>query len=134
MEIHTSTSKQALSLEPCLKSVRVLTLRHVELEFCNVYRGTCGKTLPLLQRHPDAVVILWNPNDNDHVFCVTRSQLIPCLMSMKADHWSMNVFWNEGSRAKPSVGPDVGFDLTDEPVPFPSPNVPPDGTGDDPKP
>ena len=29
---------------------------------------TFGKTLPLLQRHPDAVVILWNPNDYDHVF------------------------------------------------------------------
>ena len=36
-----------------------------------------GKTLPLLQRHPDAVVILWNPNDYDHVFFVTLSQLIP---------------------------------------------------------
>ena len=63
MEIHTSTSKQALSLKPSLKSVTVLTLPHMELEFCNVYRGTFGKTLPLLQRHPDAVVILWNPND-----------------------------------------------------------------------
>ena len=68
LEIHTSTSKQALSLKPSLKSVRVLTLPHMEFEFCNVYRGTFGKTLPLLQRHPDAVVILWNPNDYDHVF------------------------------------------------------------------
>ena len=38
--------KQALSLKPSLKSVRVLTLPHMEFEFCNVYRGTCGKTLP----------------------------------------------------------------------------------------
>ena len=105
MEIHTSTSKQALSLKPSLKSVRVLTLPHMELEFCNVYRGTFGKTLPLLQRHPDAVVIIWNPNDYDHVFFVT--QLIPCLQQMKADHWSMIVFWNEGSGSKPSTGPDV---------------------------
>ena len=67
MEIHTFTSKQALSLKPSLKSVRVLTLPHMEFEFCNVYRGTFGKTLPLLQRHPDAVVIFWNPNDYDHL-------------------------------------------------------------------
>ena len=133
MEIHTSTSKQALSLKPSLKSVRVLTLLHMEFEFCNVYRGTFGKTLPLLQRHPDAVVILWNPNDYDHVFFVTLSQLIPCLKQMNADHWSMIVFWSEGSRTRPSTGPDVGLDYTDEPVPLPPPNVPPpqDGTGND---
>ena len=59
MEIHTSTSKQALSLKPSLKSVRVLTLPHMELESCNVYRGTFGKTLLLLQRHPDAVVFFY---------------------------------------------------------------------------
>ena len=35
--------------------------------------------------------------------------------------------------SKPSTGPDVGLDYTDEPVPLPPPNVPPpqDGTGDD---
>ena len=136
MEIHTSTSKQALSLKPSLKSVRVLTLPHMELEFCNAYRGTFGKTLPLLQRHPDAVVILWNPNDYDHVFFVTLSQNLPCLKQMNADHWSMIVFWSEGSRTRPSTGPDVGLDYTDEPVPFPPPNVPPllDGTGNDDEP
>ena len=133
MEIHTSTSKQALSLKPSLKSVRVLTLPHMEFEFCNVYRGTLGKTLPLLQRHPDPVVILWNPNDYDHVFFVTLSQLIPCLKQMNADHWSMIVFWSERSRTRPSTGPDVGLDCTDEPVPLPPPNVSPpqDGTGND---
>ena len=131
MEIHTSTSKQALSLKPSLKSVRVLTLPHMEFEFCNVYRGTFGKTLPLLQRHPDAVVILWNPNDYDHVFFVTLSQLITCLKQMNADHWSMIVFWSEGSRTRPSTCPDVGLDYTDEPVPLPPPNVPQDGTGND---
>ena len=133
LEIHTSTSKQALSLKPSLKSVRVLTLPHMELEFCNVYRGTFGKTLPLLQRHPDAVVILWNPNDYDHVFFVTLSQLIPCLKQMNADHWSMIVFWSEGSRTRPPTSPDVGLDYTDEPVPLPPPNGPPpqDGTGND---
>ena len=133
MEIHTSTSKQALSLKPNLKSVRVLTLPRMEFEFCNVYRGTFGKTLPLLQRHPDAVVILRNPNDYDHVFFVTLSQLIPCLKQMNAGHWSMIVFWSEGSRTRPPTGPDVGLDYTDEPVPLPPPNVPPpqDGTGND---
>ena len=105
----------------------------MEFEFCNVYRGTFGKTLPLLQRHPDAVVVLWNPNDYDHVFFVTLSQLIPCLKQMNADHWSMIVFWSEASRTRPSTGPDVGLDYTDEPVPLPPPNVPPqqDGTGND---
>ena len=88
----------------------------MEFEFCNVYRGTFGKTLPLLQRHPDAVVILWNPNDYDHVFFVTLSQLIPCLKQMNADHWSMIVFWSEGSRTRPPTSPDVGLDYTDEPV------------------
>ena len=57
LEIHTSTSSQALSLRPSLKNVRVLTLPRMEFEFCNVYRGTFGKTLPLMQRHLDAVVI-----------------------------------------------------------------------------
>ena len=33
-----------------------------------------ARLFPLLQRHPDAVVILWNPNDYDHVFFVTLSQ------------------------------------------------------------
>ena len=133
LEIHTSTSKQALSLKPSLKSVRVLTLPHMEFEFCNVYRGTFGKTLPLLQRHPDAVVVLWNPNDYDHVFFVTLSQLVPCLKQMNADHWSMIVFWSEGTKTRPSTSPDVGLDYTDEPVPLPPPDVPPqtDGTGND---
>ena len=45
----------------------------------------------------------------------------------------MIVFWSEGSRTRPSTGPDVGLDYTDEPVPLPPPNVPPpqDGTGND---
>ena len=133
LEIHTSTSKQALSLKPSLKSVRVLTLPHMEFEFCNVYRGTFGKTLPLLQRHPDAVVVLWNPNDYDHVFFVTLSQLVPCLKQMNADHWSMIVFWSEGTKTRPSTSPDVGLDYTDEPVPLPPPDMPPqtDGAGND---
>ena len=125
--MHTSTCKQALSLKPSLKIVRILTLPHMEFELCNVYRGTFGKTLPLLQRHPDAVVIFWNPKDYDHVFFFTFSQLIPCLNSMKADRWFMIVFWNEGSLSKTSVGPDVGLDCTDEPVPLPPLNVPPGG-------
>ena len=100
LEIHTSTSSQALSLRPSLKNVRVLTLPHMEFEFCNVYRGTFGKTLPLMQRHPDAVVILWNLKDYDHVFFVTLSQLVPCLKDMSADHWSVIVFWNESSSKK----------------------------------
>ena len=131
MEIHASTSKQALARKPCLKSVRVLTLPHMELEVCNVYRGTLGKTLPALQRHPDAVVFFWNPEDYDDVFLIMLSQLIPCLNSMKADHWSMIVFWNEGSMAKPSVGPDVGLDYTDEPVPLPPPCDGENGTNGD---
>ena len=121
LEIHTSTSSQALSLRPSLKNVRVLTLPHMEFEFCNVYRGTFGKTLPLMQRHPDAVDILWNLKDYDHVFFVTLSQLVPCLKDMSADHWSMIVFWNESSSKKPSSKPDVGLDYTDEPVPLPPP-------------
>ena len=105
----------------------------MEFEFCNVYRGTFGKTLPLLQRHPDAVVILWNPNDYDHVFFVTLSQLIPCLKQMRADHWSMIVFWSESTVTRPLNSPNVGLDYTDEPVPLPPPSAPPpqDGAGND---
>ena len=105
----------------------------MEFEFCNVYRGTFGKTLPLLQRHPDAVVILWNPKDYDHVFFVTLSQLIPCLKQMRADHWSMIVFWSESTVTRPLTSPNVGLDYTDEPVPLPPPSAPPpqDGAGND---
>ena len=127
LEIHTSTSSQALSLRPSLKNVRVLTLPHMEFEFCNAYRGTFGKTLPLMQRHPDAVVILWNLKDYDHVFFVKLSQLLPCLKDMSADHWSMIVFRNENSSKKPSSKPDVSLDYMGEPVPSPSPDVPPGG-------
>ena len=98
----------------------------MEFEFCNVYRGTFGNTLPLMQRHPDAVVILWNLKDYDHVFFVTLSRLLPCLKDMSADHWSMIVFWNESSSKKPSSKPDVGLDYTDEPVPLPPPAWPPE--------
>ena len=105
----------------------------MEFEFCNICRGRFGKTLPLLQRHPDAVNIFWNPNNYDHIFFVTLSQLIPCLKQMNADHWSMIVFWSEGSRTRPRTSPDVGLDYTDEPVPLPPPSGPPpqDGTGND---
>ena len=85
-----------------IKIVRVLTLPYLEFEYCNVHRGTCGKTLPLVHRYPDAVVIVWNKGDHDHAFCLTMSQLLPCLKDMRADNWSMIVFWNE------TKGPLVG--------------------------
>ena len=86
--IHFHFQSSSVSQDgPSLKNVRVLTLSHMEFEFCNVYRGTFGKTLPLMQRHPDAVVILWM-KDYDHVFFVTFSQLLLCLKDMSADHWS----------------------------------------------
>ena len=79
-----------------------------------------------MQRHPDAVAILWNLNDYDHIFFVTLSQLLPCLKDMSADHWSMIVFWNESSSKRPSPKPDVGLDYTDEPVPLPPPTGSPE--------
>ena len=79
LEVHTTTSSDAVALRPMMKNVRVLTLPYLEFEYCNVYRGTFGKTLPVIHRHPDAVVILWNPGDHDHVFFVTIAQLLPCL-------------------------------------------------------
>ena len=112
-------------LRPLLKNVRVLTLPHLEFEFCNVYRGTFGKTLPLLHRHPDAVVILWNQHDHDHVFFLTLSQLIPCMEDMSASRWSLIVFWNEGEAVAKNKGPDVGLDYTDQPVPVPDIPMPP---------
>ena len=39
----------------------------------------------------------------------------------------MIVVWNEGSSKKIAVFPDVGLDFTDESIPLPSPDVPPDG-------
>ena len=92
LEVHTTTSSDAVALRPMMKNVRVLTLPYLEFEYCNVYRGTFGKTLPVIHRHPDAAVILWNPGDHDHVFFVTIAQLLPCLQDMKADHWSMIVY------------------------------------------
>ena len=128
LEIHTSTSSEAVSLRPMIKSVRVLTLPYLEFEYCNVYRGTYGKTLPLVHRHPDAVVILWQKGDMDHVFFLTMAQLLPCLQDMQATNWSMIVFWNESSGSHPRRGPDVGLDFTDQPAPAPTvPQQPPAG-------
>ena len=78
-----------------IKGVRVLTLPCLEFEYCNVYGGTFGKSLPLIHRHPDAIVILWNKGDHDHVFFLTMSQLLPGLKDMQANSWSMIVFWSE---------------------------------------
>ena len=112
-----------------MQNVRVLTLPYLEFEYCNVYRGTFGKTLPVTHLHPDAVVILWNPNN---VFFVTIAQLLPCLQDMKADHWSMIVFWNEAKGSAARRGPDVGLDFTDQPAPAPEVPQPPanDDDGD----
>ena len=87
------------------------------------YRGTQGKTLPLIHRHPDAVVLLWCKGDHDHVFFVTMAQLLPCLQDMNLADWSMVVFWNESKGSGSKKGPDVGLDFTDQPAP--SPHVPP---------
>ena len=132
LEVHTTTSSDAVALRPMMKNVRVLTLPYLEFEYCNVYRGTFGKTLPVIHRHPDAVVILWNPGDHDHVFFVTIAQLLPCLQDMKADHWSMIVFWNEAKGSAARRGPDVGLDFTDQPAPAPELPQPPanDENGD----
>ena len=132
LEVHTTTSSDAVTLRPMMKNVRVLTLPYLEFEYCNVYRGTFGKTLPVIHRHPDAVVILWNPGNHDHVFFVTIAQLLPCLQDMKADHWSMIVFWNEAKGSAARRGPDVGLDFTDQPAPAPELPQPPanDENGD----
>ena len=74
----------------------------------------------MVHRHPDAVVILWQKGDIDHVFFLTMAQLFPCLRDMQPTTWSIIVFWNEsfsGSRIK--TGPDVGLDFTDQPAPVP---------------
>ena len=92
LEVHTTSSPDVAALRPLLKGVRVLTLPYLEFEYCNVYRGTYGKTLPLIHRHPDAVVILWNKGDHDHAFFLTMSQLLPCLKDMQATNWSLIVF------------------------------------------
>ena len=117
LEIHTTASKDAVMLKPTIKGVRELTLPYMSFEYCNVYRGTYGAAVPWIHRHPDAVVILWNKGDYDHVFFVTMSQLLPCLKDMKPDTWSMIVFWSESGRYVRRTGPDVGLDFTDQPVP-----------------
>ena len=122
LEIRTTTSAEAVALRPMIKNVRVLTLPYLELEFCNVYRGTQGKTFPLIHRHPDAVVLLWCKGDHDHVFFVTVAQLLPCLQDMNLADWSMVVFWNESAGSGSKKGPDVGLDFTGQPAP--SPHVP----------
>ena len=93
--------------------MRVLALPYLEFEYCNVYRGAFGKTLPFIHRHPESVVMLWNKGDHDHVFFLTMAQLLPCLKDMQADHWSMIVFWNESEGPTAHRGPDVGLDFTD---------------------
>ena len=123
-DVETSTPEQL--------SARVLTLPYLEFEFCNVYRGTQGKTFPLIHRHPDAVVLLWCKGDHDHVFFVTVAQLLPCLQDMNLADWSMVVFWNESAGSGSKKGPDVGLDFTDQPAPSPHvPQQPPATPGDD---
>ena len=58
------------------------------------------------------------------MFSLSHSQFPPFLKDMTVDHWSMIVLWNESSSKEPFSKPDVSLDYTDEPVPFPSPNVP----------
>eukprot|EP00439_Symbiodinium_sp_Y106_P029510 s5219_g3.t1 len=107
-----------------IKNVRVLTLPYLEFEFCNVYRGTQGKTFPLIHRHPDAVVLLWCKGDHDH--------LLPCLQDMNLADWSMVVFWNESAGSGSKKGPDVALDFTDQPAPSPHVSQQPPATpGDD---
>ena len=120
LEVHTTSSPDAAALRPLLKGVRVLTLPYLEFEYCNVYRGTYGKTLPLIHRHPDVIVILWNKGDHDHVFFLTMSQLLPCLKDMQATNWSLIVFWSESKGPVARRGPDVGLDFTDQPAPTPA--------------
>ena len=122
LEIHTTTSAEAVALRPMIKNVRVLTL----------YRGTQGKTFPLIHRHPDAVVLLWCKGDHDHVFFVTVAQLLACLQDLNLADWSMVVFWNESAGSGSKKGPDVGLDFTDQPAPSPHvPQQPPATPGDD---
>ena len=54
----------------CLKESEPLHFRtwSLSIAMSTVDRGTYGKTLPLIHRHPDAIVILWNKGDHDHVF------------------------------------------------------------------
>ena len=131
LEVHTTSSPDAAALRPLLKGVIVLTLPYLEFEYCNVYRGTYGKTLPLIHRHPDAIVILWNKGDHDHVFFLTMSQLLPCLKDMQATNWSLIVFWNESKGPVARRGPDVGLDFTDQPAPAPAQPPQPPAAGED---
>ena len=131
LEVHTTSSPDAAALRPLLKGVRVLTLPYLEFEYCNVYRGTYGKTLPLIHRHPDAIVILWNKGDHDHVFFLTLSQLLPCLKDMQATSWPLIIFWNESKCPVARRGPDVGLDFTDQPAPAPEQPPQPPAAGED---
>ena len=60
---------------------------------------------------------------------MTIAQLLPCLQDMKADHWSMIVFWNEAKGSAARRGPDVDLDFTDQPAP--APEVPQPTANDD---
>ena len=131
LEVHTTSSPVAAALRPLLKGVRVLTLPYLEFEYCNVYRGTYGKTLPLIHRHPEAIVILWNKGDHDHVFFLMMSQLLPCLKDMQATNWSLIGFWNESKGPVARRGPDVGLDFTDQPAPTPALPPQPPTAGED---
>ena len=55
----------------------------MEFEFCNIYRRIFDKILLFLQRFPDAIDILQNPNDYEYIFFIILSQFIPYLKYMK---------------------------------------------------
>ena len=69
-----------------LRNVKVLTLPHMEFQFCNVYRGTCGKTLPLM------LLPCCGTQMTMSMCSLALSQLLPCLKDINTDHWSMIVF------------------------------------------
>ncbi|CAE7517845.1 GIP [Symbiodinium sp. CCMP2456] len=129
-------SLQFVAPQRFVTSSLVQTLSHID----NMLQGTelevhtnNGKTLPLVHRHPDAVVILWNKGDHDRIVCLTMSQLLPCLKvkDMKADSWFMIVFRNESKGPTVRRGLDVGLDFTDQPAPTPEVLPQPPGAGDD---
>ena len=86
--------------------------------------------MPLIHRQADAIVILWNKGDHDHVFFLTMSQLLPCLKDMQATNWSLIVFWNESKGPVARRGPDVGLNFTDQPAPTPAQPPQPPAAGE----
>ena len=95
------------------------------LKICSVLRGIYGRVNPLFQHPEDAVLLIWKPDDYDHVYFMFVSQLYPHHEQFHIHDWSMIVFSREMTGA-------IKRRVVDPPTQGSTPPAPTAPTDDDP--